>query len=339
MIINKSQKGVMAMRKKIYFLILIICVLFFWLGTISPDLLAQAGRGKARLKGLVLDEAGKPIPSAKVVLELLSSEQIKKELKTNKKGEWIILGLGSGNWQVTASAEGYIPSKTTIFVSQIEKNPKVVLKLKKIEVATAEALKKEGTLDILDQATTLYEQRKYDEALSILNELLTKNPDVYQIKILMGDCHREKGEVDKAIELYTEAVQKSQNDEQAKEITAKTLAALGDCYLKKGDIEKAQSYFKQSIETYPDNETLAYNVGEIYFSNQKPDEAIHYFQLATQINPKSPLPYYKLGLVYLHKADFKKAEETLSKFLELQPEGEHSQEVRNLLNYLKSRKK
>lgn len=327
------------MRKKIYLLISVICIAFFFLGTLSPYLLAQAGRGKARLKGLVLDETGKPIPSAKVVLELLSSEQVKRELKTNRKGEWVILGLGSGNWRITASAEGYVPTKTTIFVSQIEKNPKVVLKLKKIEVAAAEALKEEGTLDILNQATTLYEQRKYDEALSVLNDLLTKNPDVYQIKILMGDCYREKGELDKAIELYTEAVQQSQNDEQAKEITAKTLAAIGDCYLKKGDIEKAQSFFKQSIETYPDNETLAYNVGEIYFSNQKPDEAIHYFQLATQINPKWALPYYKLGLVYLNKADFKKAQEALTKFLELQPEGEHSQEVRNLLNYLKSKRK
>ncbi|MBM3284875.1 MAG: carboxypeptidase regulatory-like domain-containing protein, partial [Candidatus Aminicenantes bacterium] len=101
------------------------------LASASPEALAQAGRGKGRVQGLVLDEEGKPVISAKVVLELLSGERTQFEATTDKNGGWALIGLGSGNWKVTVSAEGYIPTTTTIPVSQIEKNPKVVLKLKK----------------------------------------------------------------------------------------------------------------------------------------------------------------------------------------------------------------
>lgn len=54
-----------------------------------------------------------------------------------------------------------------------------------------------------------------------------------------------------------------------KEMTAKALAGIGECYLKKQDFESGQNYFKKSIEAYPENELIAYNVGEIYFSNRK----------------------------------------------------------------------
>ena len=272
----------MSRKKYSLFDFWVIFLIVFFLN--SPWILGQAGRGKARLKGVVLDENGQPVPSAQVVLELLSSEQVKREVKTNKKGEWAILGLGSGNWRVTASAEGFIPTTTTIFVSQIEKNPKVVLKLKKIKVSQ-KGLRDEASLDYLEKAASLYTNKKYDEALAILEEAITEYPETYQVRILMGDCYREKAELDRALELYTQAVQEIPDDEMGKEIKAKTFSAIGDCYLRKGDLEKAQTFFKQSIETYPENEIIPYNVGEIYFANQKLDEAIQYFSLATKIKP------------------------------------------------------
>jgi len=66
---------------------------------------AQAGRGKGRLGGVVIDEAKKPVPSAKVVLQFMQDRSIQKETTTDKKGEWAFLGLGSGNWRITATAK------------------------------------------------------------------------------------------------------------------------------------------------------------------------------------------------------------------------------------------
>ena len=78
-------------------------------------------------------------------------------------------------------------------------------------------------------------------------------------------------------------------------MTAKALARIGECHLKKGDLETAQGFFKQSIETFPEDEVLAYNVGEIYFSNQKLDEAITYFASRRGSSPAGAKPITSWG--------------------------------------------
>jgi tetratricopeptide (TPR) repeat protein len=108
--------------------------------------------------------------------------------------------------------------------------------------------------------------------------------------------------------------------------------------VRKNDIANAQVYFKQSIDMSPDNETLAYTVGEVFFSNQKLDEAIEYFSKATVIKPDWPPPYHKLGLVYLNKTDYAKAKENFAKFLTLEPEGETAAQVKGILEYLEKMK-
>lgn len=327
------------MKPKNYFFISLgIFLIVLWL--VSPRALPQAGRGKGRLQGLVQNEEGKPIPSAKVVLELLASEKARRETITNEQGEWALIGLGSGNWKITVSAEGYIPQSTTIFVSQIEKNPKVVLKLKKPAISKDAVITNEASLVFLEEATRYYNEKRYDEALAVLEKFLEQNPKAYQARVLIGDCYREKGDLDRAVEFYSKAIDESASDERmGKEVRVKSLAAIGDCYLRKGDIERAQAFLKESIDTNPENEILAYNVGEIYFSNQNLDEAIRYFTIATQIKPTWSPPYYKLGLVYLNKTDYDKARDAFKKFLELEPEGEQASQVRNILQYLEKIKK
>lgn len=301
---------------------------------------AQAGRGKARLGGIVIDEARNPISSAKIVIQFFQDQSVQRETTTNKKGEWGFLGLGSGNWRITATAQGYQPLSRDVTVSQLEINPKVVLVMKKLESLEASKIKDTESLAIIDRATQLFNEKNYDESLTLLQQFLEKNPQAYQIHILIGDCYREKGDLDKAIESYNKAIEEAKKDEKmGKEITAKALAAIGNCYINKGDFETAQSFFKQSIDTFPENEALAYNVGEIYFSSQKLDEAIQYFTIATQIKPDWPPPYYKLGLVYLNKADYEKAKEYLKKFIELEPESELAVQVKNILDYLEKIKK
>jgi tetratricopeptide (TPR) repeat protein len=306
----------------------------------APEAWAQGGKGKGRLQGVVLDEAGAPVESAKVVLDLHGRETAQRTDTTNKKGEWAVLGLGSGNWQVTVTAEGYIPDSQMVNVSQIERNPKVVTKLKKPEASQDAVIKDEASLAYIEQATKHFNDKEYDQALAILEQFLEQNPEAYQVQMLIGDCHREKGDLDRAVEIYGQAVEDARADEkQGIEVMAKGLAALGDVFLRKGDLDKAQDYFKRSVDSNPENEVLAYNVGEIFFSNHKLDEAITYYLKATEIKPSWATPFYKLGLTSLNKADYDKAKEYFQKYLGLEPEGELAAQARNILDYLGTIKK
>jgi len=325
------------MKAKIFSKLYLIILIFF---LVSSYAFAQAGRGKARLKGVVNDEDGNPIKSAKIVLQFSKNEQVKRETTTNKKGEWAIIGLGTGTWRVTASADGYIPAYRDIYIQQLELNPKITLILKKIEQSAKPIIENEAALNLIEKANQLFTENKYDEAIALLKQFLEQNPKAYQTHLNIGDCYREKGEFDKAAEEYNKVLAKANEDDvMGKEMRAKALAAIGECCLRKEDFETAQNYFKQSIESYPENEILAYNVGEIYFSNQKTDEAIHYFKLSAQIKPDWSLPYLKLGYAYINKGDYKKAKLNLNKFIELDPQSPEAPEVKNMIDYLEKIKK
>lgn len=297
---------------------------------------AQVGRGQGRIGGVVVDDEGNPIKSAKIVIYFQGKENINREATSDKNGKWSIIGLGSGDWRVTASAEGYIPTYIELYVSQLQVVPKITLTLKKIQPSEDKIVKDESTLALLDQASQLFKEGKYTEAIDLCREFIEKNPQAYQAHLSIGDCYKEMGEVGKAINEYILVLEEAKKDElTGKKMSARALASIGDSYLKKGDLEKAQNYFKQSIEIYPEDEILPFNVGEIYFSNQKIDEAIYYFELSTKIKPSWSDPYLKLGYVFLNKGDNEKAVANFQKFLELEPDSERSKSVRNILETLK----
>jgi len=314
------------------FIVIVLCFTSF--------ILAQAGRGTARISGVVKDEQRNSIKSAKILIQFLEDEQVMREITVDKKGEWAIMGLGTGTWRVTASAEGYISVYKDVYIQQLERNPRITLVLKKTIQPDQPMIEDESTLGLLEKTNQLFTEKKYDEAIALLKQFLEINPNVYQAFIDIGDCYREKGELEQALEEYNKVLEQAKKDElMGKEMTAKALARIGECYMRKEDFETAQDYFKLSIESYPENEILAYNVGEIYFSNQRIDEAIYYFELSTQIKSDWGLPYLKLGYAYLNKGDYEKAKLNLNKFLELDPESPEAPTVKNMIDYLEKIKK
>lgn len=297
---------------------------------------AQAGRGIARLGGVVLDSEGKPIPSAKVVITLAQDENVKQETATNKNGEWGFLGLGTGNWNVTASASGFVPATQTCYISQLaQKNPKVTFKLQKAQAGSS-PVQDEASFALLDEANQFFKDGRYESAMVLFQQFLEKNPTSYQVILNIGDCYREKEDYENAIKNYNTLIEQAKADSaMGKDMTAKGLAGIGLCYLRQNNFEEAQKYFKQSLDTSPQDENLAYNVGEICFSNQKVEEAARYFELATQIKPQWPDPYLKLGYVYLNKGDMGKAVEYLERFIKLEPNTERTAQAQNIINSIK----
>jgi len=73
------------------------------------------------------------------------------------------------------------------------------------------------------------------------------------------------------------------------------------------------------------------------FKAGKVDEAIKYYLLALQLNPKEEIYYLKLGYAYLNKGDIPPALEYLKKFLELSPDHPQAESVRKLINSLEKK--
>ncbi|HDT13378.1 MAG TPA: tetratricopeptide repeat protein [Candidatus Aminicenantes bacterium] len=297
--------------------------------------LAQAGRGTARINGVVVDAQGNPVAGAKLTLVFTKSGGTTLEATTDKKGEWAVMGVGTGNWDVTVNAEGWIPVTQRIYTSQLNRNPKFSIQLQQKAEGTG-IVQDEATFQMLEEGNAFFQEGKYDTALIMYQDFLAKNPGAYQVLLNIGDCHREKGEYDQAIESYNKLIEQADTDStMGRNMGAKGLAAIGLCYLKQDDLPKAQEYFMKSIEMAPQDENLPYNVAEIYFSNSQIDDAIKYFEMAIQIKPDWPDPYLRAAYAYLNKGESAKAAEHLEKFVQLEPDTERTAQARSILDAIK----
>jgi Tfp pilus assembly protein PilF len=297
--------------------------------------LAQAGRGTGRMNGVVVDPAGKPVVGAKVTAVFIQAGGSTFETTTDKKGEFTFMGVGTGNWDVTVNAQGYLPITERVPTSQLNKNPKVTLKLQKKAEGTG-IVQDEATFQMLEEGNAFFKDGKYDTALVMYQDFLTKNPGAYQVLLNVGDCYREKGEYDKALESYNKLIEQAGKDTtMGAAMGAKGLAAIGLCYLKQNKLAEAQDYFKKSIEMAPQDEMLPYNVAEICFQNGQIDDAVKYYEMASQIKPDWPDPYLRVAYAYLNKGDTAKAAESLEKFIKLEPETERTAQAKAILEAIK----
>ncbi len=313
------------------FLVNLIVVFF-----LSVSLYAQAGQGRGRLSGTVIDQTGKAVANATVTLEFENAGK-KFETTTNEKGEWAMIGLGTGRANMLAVADGFLPSTHQVTVSQLNRNPAVSFVLA-IDVEKKARLKDDAAVGQLEHGNNLFNERKYQEALAVFNQFSVDNPTIYHIILNIGDCYREMQDYKNAIVQYEAAIEKAKLADDTI-IQAKALASIGETYLRQSDLKSSQDYFKKSLELNPKDEVLAYNVAEIYFNNQKVDDAITYYILATQIKPAWGTPFLKLGYAYLNKADYNKAIESFTKFLQVEPNSEQAAVAQAVIDSLKQMKK
>jgi len=306
--------------------------MFLFFGAV-PFSFAQEHLGKGRITGTVVDENEKPLEGVLIVVESLKSKA-KLQGHSDKKGHFAVAGMGTGQWRVTASKEGYISSYLDMPIRQLRKNPTVTFALKKMN-GSAGLKKDEESFQLLDKGNLLLKEEKYDEALGVFDELVTKYPEIYQIHLNIATCYLKKGELDKAEEefqLVLDKTMETHGDYQKEKGTSlRAFTGLGEVYLQQEKFEMAQKYFAQALDISPEDAVSAYNVGEVYFSNQKIDEAIEYFELAIKIKEGWPKPYLKLGYVYLNKGDFDKSLEYFQKFIEIDPENPQVSSVKNII--------
>jgi len=301
----------------------------------------QDNLGRGRVSGSVVDGKGNPIEGAKVMAQSLTAKT-RIDAVTDAKGRFAVGGMGSGEWNIAATRDGYASSSLVVTISQLKPNSPAAITLKKL--SGVEALKADkSSSEMFDKGNQLYAQGRFDEAIAVFEEFLAKYPDVYQAHINLGSNYLKKGDLDKAQSEFQLVLDKTlqihgtyQKDPNA---AFRGFSGLGEIALKRNDFETAQKHFKQALEISPLDQTAAYNVGEIFFSNQRIDEAITYFELAIKIKKDWSKPYNRLGVVYLNKGDYAKALEYLNAFVQMDPESPEAPNAKAMIVAIEKIKK
>ncbi len=300
-------------------------------------LLAQQGRGRGRIKGTVTAaDTGDPLQGV-LVLAVSNDYGTKFESKTNNKGNWSIGGLGSGNFKVTYSLSGYIEITQTIFVSQFAaNNAPLIAKLEPLKTTTGETadIEDEAARAVFDEGLRLFETKEYAEAMNKFREFLEMKPGYYQAMMNIGNCQKETGDFDAALDTYRQVLDmiREEGDTSASRNTrAGAYVGLSEIYLKKGDLDQAERVLTEAIEQNPGDENLAFKFGEIYFTQGETAKAVEFYKKAISANANWPPPYRQLGYAYLNMGEYAMALEMMRKFLDLAPDDARAGAVRNLI--------
>jgi tetratricopeptide (TPR) repeat protein len=309
----------------------------------------QAGHGRGRLTGFVIDEEGVPIALARVILRFLEFEETRGreftapkftirepaviKTVTDKKGRWYFNGLAGGTWEVNASGKGYVSAIHTCRVRELSENPVIRLRLEKM---------KEGYYilapEILEKANEFFWLGEFEKALALYLNYLEKDPGAVMVVLVVGDCWRHVGDTMKAIEAYQTVVEKISGDPIHKDILARAFAGIAECYYDDGDKENALKYLQLSVQTSQSSDLVAATLGDLLFMMGRTEEAIKSYLIAIQIAPNRGLLQYRLGLVYLNKGDYEHAKACFIKVLDLEPGSELATQAQIILNDLSKRK-
>jgi len=316
-------------------------LVLFLLSITVPLTFAQEQMGKRRISGIVVDEKGQPVEGALVLVESLKTKT-KLQGYSSKKGHFAVAGMGTGYWRITASKKGYTSSSVNMNVRTLTKNPLITFTLKKM-TGFAALMADEESFQLFDNGNLLIKEEKYDEALQVFEEFLTRYPEIYQVHLNIGNCYLKKGDLDKAeaeFKLVLDKTMETHGDYKKDKVASlRGFTGLGEVYIQKEDFETAREYFAKALEISPQDEVAAYNVGQVFFSHQKVVEAIRYYELAIQIKEDWSKPYLRLGYVYLNKSDFDKSLEYFNKFVEMDPENPEVPQVKNIIATIEKIKK
>jgi tetratricopeptide (TPR) repeat protein len=154
----------------------------------------------------------------------------------------------------------------------------------------AQAQKSQPDLDrAFQSATAHYEAKDYAEAQKLLEPLVARLSNSFEVNELMGLVYAAQGRDEEANRYLKNATRLKPNDPAAHTNLAVNLVHLGNGSL-------AEVEFKKAIELQPSSYDANHNLGEFYIRTEKITAAIPYLERAQSENPASDDNGYDLAL-------------------------------------------
>jgi Tfp pilus assembly protein PilF len=298
---------------------------------------AQTGQ----IKGKVVDAKNQPIEGAVVVIEMTEGMTRKHEVKTNRRGEFIQIGLTPGQYKVTASKDGMsqsFPQRIGLDMSEVNftLKPGSTADVSDEERKKAEA-RNAAIRAAFDDGVKLGNAGKYDEGIAKFNEVIAALPKCAECYANIGEFHMRKKEYEQSEAAFKKAV-------EINPTFAAGYSGLATLYNQQKRFKEAQEMSALvtkhagagggavSAETY-------YNQGAISWNANNFPDAQEKFEAAVKANPNYAEAHFMLGKVYINLGKMPEAVTEFETYLKLAPNGPNAKEAQTTFEALKSFRK
>src|SRR3954469_25046046 len=313
---------------------LLALAMFIGLACAMPALAQSTGM----VKGVVSDDKGQPVENAKVTIEMTGGTGRRFETKTNKKGEYIQIGLNSGAYKVTAEKEKLASQPATVNV-RVNSSQETNLVLGVASAASSkEALAKTAELKkTFDEGGALSGAGNHDQAIEKFTAAAALSPSCYDCYNNIGFSYSQKKEWDKAEAAYKKATELKADDAAAYNGLATVYNAQRKFDLAAEASAKAAQLAGNLSATggASGNADALYNQGVILWNSGKIPDAKKAFEGAVQANPNHAEAHYQLGMALVNEGNLSGAATEFDSYLKLAPEGPNAATAKSLLAQLK----
>jgi tetratricopeptide (TPR) repeat protein len=328
-----------------------ICTLALGLAGVASPAFAQSGQ----IKGKVTDTQGAAVEGAKVLIENLDKGAKPLETKTNKKGEYIQVGLYPGKYRITVVKDALSSTRETdIHLDMLTLD----FKLEpggggKPTGSKEDAAKAKARADAMTKAfsegVALSNEGKADEAIAKFNEVIAVVPNCAECYANIGTVQGQAKKYDEAEAAYKKAIEIKPDFSEAYNGLANVYNAA-----KKFDLAaEASKKAMELVAAAPAGGTGAagtpgaaaapsasqtFNQGVILWNAGKIPEAKAQFEAAVKADPNMADARYWLGMALVNTGTpeaMKEAKPHFEAYLKLAPTGQYVETAKAIVASIK----
>ncbi len=289
---------------------------------LAAPALAQTGL----VKGKVFDSGGKPVPDAVVTIEFMGGMSRKLTTKSDKRGEFVQLGLQSGTYRITATTEklGAGGAETRIRTGNTSE---VTITLSTVPAGVdpkMAELKK-----AFDEGVAASRGNDFDTAVARFQAAVAVQPTCYECYFNLGYAYLQKKDEKQAEETWKKALEIRVDHPE-------TLNSLATLYNSQKRFDEAAAVSAKAAASAPaGNADAIYNQGIILWNAGKIAEAKAKFEEATTADPANADARFQLGMALLNEGKVPDAVASFEHYMKLAPTGQFAPQAKAMLAQLK----
>lgn len=276
-------------------------------GGSGPPAQDQDWRGKGRITGTVLDEEGKGVPDAIVMLRH-AELMVGPNVKTNRRGEFDVRDLRAGEWLIRAQVEGYLVQQQSVTVPESGRAEPLEITLEVDRTAEQFAELQEALAD----GDELFKAGQFAAARAEYEKVLEARPDVVAIHRSIAYTYGREGNHAKALEhLEVFIASEPANVEILQLATASALELK--------DADRSMGYLGKIGDEQVMDPDMFVNIAITMLNKGFNPQAIRLLDRVVTKFPGAPMPYYLRGMAKLRMSNNEGGKADLQKFVEIAP--------------------
>ncbi len=284
------------------------------------------------VRGKVIDAQGKPVEGAIVAIQGAEGLTRKAEVKTDRNGGFLQVGLPSGRYIVTATKDGLQQALPAIVTQG--KPTELQFQLTPTSGLSPEAAKVQAEMEALAaSAIAALKAGRDDEAIQKFIEIVLTIPTC-------SDCYNNLGVAYTKQKQYAEAENAFKKALELKPDSADAYTGLADLYnsQKKFDLASEASAKAQELAgaagAAGDNALATFNQAVILWNGGRYADAKVQLEAALKADPNMAMAHYLLGMANLNLGQIPEARAAFENYLKIDPNGPKAGEVKTFLSQL-----